>query len=179
MDILNMPKITVSNDLINRATSKSPIQALNTTNNTNAKEITFKGANPLENIENYPEEYRKSGYAQLMALNAYNQRLTDERNIARENNAIENQFKKLQEIGINPYQAYFNNNAITSNYDNNYTATTAREITNAELQALKLENALKQTELSNNILDLSEREIKNKTGYTIISEIMELIKGIM
>ena len=78
---------------------------------TSAQSINFYGDNPLENINNYPDYMRQDGTAQTSALDAYASRLIDEKNKAYNEDAYKRLFNQLKEVGVNPYQAFFANNA--------------------------------------------------------------------
>lgn len=78
---------------------------------TSAQSINFYGNNPLENINNYPQYMRDDGTAQTSALDAYASRVIDEKNKAYQEDAYKRLFNQLKEVGVNPYQAFFANNA--------------------------------------------------------------------
>lgn len=88
---------------------------------TSAQSINFYGENPLENINNYPQYMRDDGTAQTSALDAYASRVIDEKNKAYQEDAYKRLFSQLKEVGVNPYQAFFANNA-NPTFSNVYSA---------------------------------------------------------
>ncbi len=88
---------------------------------TSAQSINFYGDNPLENINNYPVYMRDDGTAQTSALDAYASRVIDEKNKAYNEDAYKRLFSQLKEVGVNPYQAFFANNA-NPNFSNLYSS---------------------------------------------------------
>lgn len=78
---------------------------------TSAQSINFYGDNPLENINNYPTYMIDDGTAQTSALDAYASRMIDEKNKAYNEDSYKRLFSQLKEVGVNPYQAFFANNA--------------------------------------------------------------------
>lgn len=79
------------------------------------------GDNPLENLNNYPEYMIADGTAQTSALDAYASRVIDEKNKAYNEDAYKRLFSQLKEVGVNPYQAFFANNA-NPNFSNIYSS---------------------------------------------------------